>query len=88
MKFSIVLFAILSAAPTAVQAAPMQTCEDQASCLGFTMDQVATDACSTEGSACEFKVCIELKLGGSCTKSASDTVSHVSISCDQSAGSS
>jgi hypothetical protein len=53
------------------------------------MDQVVTDACNAEGSACEFKVCIELKLDSDgCTKSATDTVSHVSISCDQSAGSS
>jgi hypothetical protein len=79
MKFSILLFALLSAAPTTVHASPMKTCAEQFDCLDFTIDQVDTDACSGTDVACEFNVCITLNLGGSCVKSDSDTVSHTCV---------
>jgi hypothetical protein len=79
MKFSIALFALLSAAPTAVHASPMKTCADQFNCLDFTINQVDTDACSSTDAACEFNVCITVNLGGSCIKSDTDTVSHTCV---------
>jgi hypothetical protein len=79
MKFSIALFALLSAAPTAVNASPMVTCADQFNCLDFTINQVDTDACSSADAACEFNVCITVNLGGSCIKSDEDTVSHTCV---------
>jgi hypothetical protein len=54
----------------------MKTCAEQVDCLGFNITKVDADACSSTGDTCEFVVCLELQLGGSCTKSASDTVSH------------
>jgi hypothetical protein len=74
MKFSIALFAILSAVPTAVEAGAMKTCADQVDCLQFTTTEQTHSACGTGD--CEFKICMKLQLGGSCDKSASDTVSH------------
>jgi hypothetical protein len=75
MKFSIALFAILSAAPTIVQAG-IPTCSDQKDCLGFTITKVDPDACSSTSAACEFNICMTLQFGGSCDKGTSETVSH------------
>jgi hypothetical protein len=76
MKFSIALFAILSAVPTVVQAG-IATCAQQKDCLGFTITKVdVPDACSSTSATCEFNICMTLELGGSCGKGTGDTVSH------------
>jgi hypothetical protein len=75
MKFSIALFALISAVPTAVQAAPIETCSDQAGCLFFTVTPVASTTPTCATGDCEFKVCMTLNLTDiRCGKSGS--VSH------------
>jgi hypothetical protein len=74
MKLSIALFTILSAAlATAVQALPMVTCEEQARCLDFSIEQVYPgDTCT--GAECEFVICMTVAYGGDCDKDGS--ISH------------
>jgi hypothetical protein len=54
MKFSIALFAIVSA--TAVQAAPMKDCGTQADCLDFTVTEVSPG--NTCSGVCDFEICM------------------------------
>jgi hypothetical protein len=68
MQFSLALFAILSAA---VQAGPMDTCGEQADCLDFTIEEVTGTTCAGD---CDFKVCMTVNQGGSCTKTGA--ISH------------
>jgi hypothetical protein len=71
MKFSIALFAILSAS---VQAAPMSTCGTQADCLDFSINKVSDGSKLCSGD-CEFIVCMTVNYNDSCVKK-SGTISH------------
>jgi hypothetical protein len=75
MKFSIALFAILSAVPTVVQAG-IPTCADQQDCLGFTITKVDNPGACSGTSDCEFNICMTFEFGGSCGKGTGETVSH------------
>jgi hypothetical protein len=81
MKFSIALFAIISAVPTAVQASPIKTCTDQKSCLGFEITKVVDDLLCTAGQpTCEFEICMTLQMGGAgCAKGLGNAISHTCV---------
>jgi hypothetical protein len=81
MKFSIALFAIISAVPTAVQASPIKTCMDQKSCLGFEITKVVDDLLCTAGQpTCEFEICMTLQMGGAgCAKGLGNAISHTCV---------
>jgi hypothetical protein len=88
MKFSIVLFAVLSAAPTVVQAASMTTCNQQANCLDFTTTKLnsVNDCSQTE---CAFEVCMKVNQSkAGCTKSGaiSHTCEKASLGCTEDDG--
>jgi hypothetical protein len=74
MKFTIALLAILSA--TAVQAAPMKTCQDQAACLDFTITEVEGNDCSGD---CDFVVCMTVNQ----SKTGCDKSGSISHTCEK-----
>jgi hypothetical protein len=77
MKFSIALFAILST--TAVQAAPMTTCSEQAVCLDFTMTEVSDGPCSGD---CDFLICMTVNQD----KTGCDKSGGISHTCTKPSG--
>jgi hypothetical protein len=58
--------------PAGAWGGPLDSCIEQASCVNFSVDKV--ESAASCGGGCEFKVCLDFKLGGSCPKSS--TISH------------
>lgn len=68
MKLPTLLFVhAIAMMPVSIFAGPMQTCEDQKGCTRFTIDKVNEQQCSDE--KCEYKICMKLVYGGTCSKS-------------------
>ena len=70
--------ALVAAMAAPALAAPAETCEQQSKCMAFTKTKMpyGISPCTT---SCVYQVCLTFKLGGSCIKSSSDTLSHT---CD------